>query len=256
MILEFFKYQATGNDFIIIDNREMLFDKTDSALITSLCERKFGIGADGLILLENDNHSDFKMIYFNNDGAESTMCGNGGRCIIHFANLLDIFENNCSFNAIDGLHEGKIIEDLYSLKMKDVSKIEKFNDYFTLDTGSPHCVKFCDNLNGLDVNLEGREIRNNKFFKQEGINVNFVDTDNFSIRTYERGVEEETFSCGTGTVACALLLHFANYLEEENIDISTKGGLLSVSFQEFNASYKNIWLTGPASLVYVGEFEC
>ena len=110
----------------------------------------------------------------------------------------NIFENNCSFNAIDGLHEGKIIEDLYSLKMKDVSKIEKFNDYFTLDTGSPHCVKFCDNLNGLDVNLEGREIRNNKFFRQEGINVNFVDTDNFSIRTYERGVEEETEGIGGG----------------------------------------------------------
>jgi diaminopimelate epimerase len=256
MFLEFFKYQATGNDFIIIDNREMLFDKADSALITSLCERKYGVGADGLILLENDKHSDFKMIYFNKDGCESTMCGNGGRCIMHFANLLEIFENDCNFNAIDGLHKGRIIEDVYSLKMQDVIEINKFNDYLTLDTGSPHCVNFCENLNDLDVNIEGEKIRNNKFFKNEGINVNFVDPNKFSVRTFERGVEEETFSCGTGTVASALSLHFANYLEEDNIDILTKGGLLSVSFQEFNGTYKNIWLTGPASLVYVGEFEC
>tara|TARA_B110000240_G_C13512553_1_gene460648 strand:- start:1876 stop:2646 length:771 start_codon:yes stop_codon:yes gene_type:complete len=255
MVYEFFKYQATGNDFIIIDDRDNKFDILDSSLIKSLCERKFGIGADGLILLRKEENFDFRMLYFNNDGKESTMCGNGGRCIIHFANLLDIISDNYSFLAIDGSHKGKIYEDIISLKMRDIDMISKYDDYFVVDSGSPHCVKFIDNLSDIDVNNEGQLIRNNKFFKKEGINVNFVDPESLSIRTFERGVEAETLSCGTGTVASAIILHFCKDIIEESVDISTKGGELSVSFQEFNGSYKNIWLSGPASLVFSGEFE-
>lgn len=257
MIIEFYKYQGTGNDFIIIDDRENIFDVEDKELITALCERKFGIGADGLILLREHNKHDFEMIYFNSDGRQSSMCGNGGRCIVAFAQMLDIITNETTFIAIDGIHEAKITLDGIDLKMSDVTKIEGVGDGIVLDTGSPHYVMLIDNFNTIDINKEGKIIRNLPEFKKEGINVNFVlDDAELEVRTYERGVEAETLSCGTGVVATAIAMHYSNCIHENHTDIRTRGGVLSVSFELFNGIYRNIWLSGEASMVYAGEFEC
>jgi diaminopimelate epimerase len=257
MIIEFFKYQGTGNDFIIIDDRENEFDLNDSKLIAALCERRMGIGGDGLILLREHDTLDFDMIYFNSDGYQSSMCGNGGRCIIAFAQMLEMIGTETTFMAIDGEHKGKITEDEIALQMQDVSKIEGVGDGLVMDTGSPHYIEMVDDLEDLDVNKEGRKIRNSKEFKKEGINVNFVlDAAQLQMRTYERGVEGETLSCGTGVVATAIAMHYANCIEDNPVSIKTKGGELTVSFEEFNGTYRNIWLIGEASMVYAGEFEC
>ena len=257
MIIEFYKYQGTGNDFIMIDDRENKFDIVDDALITALCERRMGIGADGLILLREHDTLDFEMIYFNSDGNQSSMCGNGGRCIVAFAHMLEMIDTETTFMAIDGEHKGEIMEDGISLKMQDVSKIEGVGDGLVMDTGSPHYIEMVDNLDNLDVNKQGRRIRNSAPFKKEGINVNFVlDAAELQVRSYERGVEAETLSCGTGVVATALAMHYANCIEDNLISVNTKGGELTVSFEEFNGTYRNIWLSGEASMVYVGEFEC
>ena len=257
MIIEFYKYQGTGNDFILIDDRENEFDKNDSGLISALCERRMGIGADGLILLREHATLDFEMIYFNSDGKQSSMCGNGGRCIISFAEMLEMIKDKTTFMAIDGEHKGRIMEDGIYLQMQDVKEIEGVGDGLVLDTGSPHYIEMVDELEYLNVNKEGRKIRNSAPFKKEGINVNFVlDAAQLQVRTYERGVEAETLSCGTGVVATAIAMHYANCIEETLIDVKTKGGELSVSFEEFNGGYRNIWLSGEASMVYAGEFEC
>jgi len=257
MIIEFYKYQGTGNDFIMIDDRENEFDMNDSGLVSALCERRMGIGADGLILLREHDTLDFEMIYFNADGKQSSMCGNGGRCIFAFAQLLEIIDTEATFMAIDGEHKGKITENEIALQMQDVSKIEGVGDGLVLDTGSPHYIEMVDDLKHLNVNKEGKKIRNSEPFKKEGINVNFVlDAAKLQVRTYERGVEAETLSCGTGTVATALAMHYANCIEENLINVKTKGGDLTVSFEEFNGGYRNIWLIGEASMVYAGEFVC
>lgn len=257
MIKEFYKYQGTGNDFIILDDRENTFDIYDKELIAALCERKFGIGADGLILLRQHNKLDFEMIYFNSDGRQSSMCGNGGRCIVAFAQMLDIITNETSFMAIDGEHKAKITKDGIDLKMQDVTEIEGVGDGIVLNTGSPHYVEMVDSLDNLDVTKEGRRIRNSDDFKKEGINVNFVlDATALEVRTYERGVEVETLSCGTRFVATAIAMHYANCIHENYTEIKTKGGILSVSFEVFNGTYRNIWLSAEVSMVYAGEFEC
>ncbi len=257
MLVEFFKYQGTGNDFIVIDDRKNKFDLNDNALISALCERRMGIGADGLILLQNHNELDFNMIYFNSDGIESSMCGNGGRCIVHFAQLLGIIKDVTHFMAIDGEHKAIINNDNISIKMQDVANIRTLNGGFFLDTGSPHFVKFVDNFIDLDVNKQGKKIRNSKYFKNKGVNVNFVVDDKFTeIRTYERGVEAETLSCGTGVVAAAICKHYNNFSEEKTINLHSKGGSLVVDFEYLNGIYQNIWLTGDVNLVYAGEFEC
>jgi diaminopimelate epimerase len=257
MFIEFYKYQGTGNDFIIVDDRQNLFDHEDHALVSALCERKMGIGADGLILLRDHNDCDFEMIYFNSDGYISTMCGNGGRCIVSFAAFLNIIEQETTFMAVDGLHNAKIIDDEVALQMRNVEKVEQLSDGIFIDTGSPHYVKLENHINGIDVKSEGRKIRNSSKFKKEGVNVNFVEcNENTYVRTYERGVEDETLSCGTGVVATAIALHYTNYLSEDIINIQTKGGELSVSFDEYNGSYRNIWLTGRADIIYIGEFSC
>ena len=257
MIIEFYKYQGTGNDFIMIDDRENEFDINDSGLVSALCERRLGIGADCLILLREHDTLDFEMIYFNADGKQSSMCGNGGRCIFAFAQLLEIIDTEATFMAIDGEHKGKITENEIALQMQDVSKIEGVGDGLVLDTGSPHYIEMVDDLKHLNVNKEGKKIRNSEPFKKEGINVNFVlDAANLQVRTYERGVEAETLSCGTGTVATALAMHYANCIEENLINVKTKGGDLTVSFEEFNGGYRNIWLIGEVSMVYAGEFVC
>ena len=257
MIIEFYKYQGTGNDFIMIDDRENEFDLNDSGLISALCERRMGVGADGLILLREHDTLDFEMIYFNSDGKQSSMCGNGGRCIIAFAQLLEMINDETTFMAIDGEHKGKVTEDKIALQMQDVSEIEGVCDGLVMDTGSPHYIEMVDDLKHLNVNKEGKKIRNSEPFKKEGINVNFVlDAAKLQVRTYERGVEAETLSCGTGTVATALAMHYANCIEENLINVKTKGGDLTVSFEEFNGGYRNIWLIGEASMVYAGEFVC
>ena len=205
MKLEFFKYQGTGNDFIMIDNRQKIFSQEDTKLIGELCDRRFGIGADGLILIENHSGCDFKMIYFNSDGSQS-LCGNGGRCAVAFAKYLGIIESKATFEAIDGLHYATIDEDYVKLQMHDVSSVKKISDDLFLDTGSPHHIKMTDSLKSLDVKTEGAKIRYSDRYGESGTNVNFVSkdsTDTFSIRTYERGVEDETLSCGTGVTAVA-----------------------------------------------------
>ena len=257
MIIEFYKYQGTGNDFIIIDDRTESFDVNDHGLIAALCERRMGIGADGLILLRNHDSLDFEMIYFNSDGYLSSMCGNGGRCIIAFAHMLEIIKHQTTFMAVDGEHKGVVNNDGISLKMQDVEMIKVVGDGLVINTGSPHYIEMVDELDSLDVNKEGRRIRNSPAFKKEGINVNFVlDASDVQVRTYERGVEGETLSCGTGVVATAIAMYYSDLTQENLISISTKGGYLSVGFEEFNGTYRNIWLSGEVSMVYAGEFEC
>jgi diaminopimelate epimerase len=257
MIIEFYKYQGTGNDFIMIDDRGNTFDINDHQLIAALCERRMGIGGDGLILLRNHAKYDFEMIYFNSDGKQSSMCGNGGRCIIAFAQLLEIIDKETTFLAIDGEHKGMSLGDTIALQMQDVSEIKGVGDGLVMDTGSPHYIEMVDDLKNINVEKKGREIRNSAPFKKEGINVNFVlDAAKLQVRSYERGVEAETLSCGTGVVATAIAMHYSNCIDDNLINIKTEGGELSVSFEEFNGSYRNIWLSGEASMVYAGEFEC
>lgn len=257
MIIDFYKYQGTGNDFILIDDRENVFDITNNQLVADICERRMGIGADGLILLRTHKQYDFEMIYFNSDGYQSSMCGNGGRCIVAFANMLGIIKNETVFMAIDGVHEAKINKHEVCLKMQDVIKINKIGDDLFLDTGSPHYVKLVDNCDTVDIEKAGREIRNSASFKKDGVNVNFAsNTDKLKVRTYERGVERETLSCGTGVVATAIAMHYNSSIKEDFVVLKTLGGSLSVSFEEFKGSYKNIWLSGETNMVYSGEFSC
>jgi len=263
MKIEFYKYQGTGNDFVMIDNRNDQFPKNNTKLIEQLCDRKFGIGADGLILLENDNSTDFRMVYYNSDGNQSSMCGNGGRCIVAFANFLGIIGTSTRFEAIDGIHEASITEknsktSIVSLGMNDVSAVERINGAYVMDTGSPHYVSFCDSVKELDLVSEGRKIRNNDMFRESGINVNFIAARGgiFSMRTYERGVEDETFSCGTGTVAAALAIAMEGKSNSEMpVIIHTKGGTLEVAFEKHDQGFSNIRLIGPAEMVYEGIIE-
>lgn len=250
---EFYKYHGTGNDFIIIDNRETDFPK-EREMIARLCDRRFGIGGDGLILLENCEDADFRMVYYNSDGNESTMCGNGGRCIVAFAHRLDIFEEKTTFRAIDGLHEAEIRNGIIKLKMKDVSSIKSDGESFVLDTGSPHFVRFVDDVQNFDVYRCGNEIRNSATYSAEGINVNFMQPiaeDQLFVRTYERGVEDETYSCGTGVTAAALV-----YLKDKNatsVKIKVLGGELKVYAEKEAEGFKNIYLEGPATQVFKGK---
>ena len=260
--MEFYKYQGAGNDFVMVDNRKgelELGKNLDSEIINRICDRNFGVGADGLILLESDTEADFKMVYFNSDGNESTMCGNGGRCIVAFAKFLSVFEGEvCDFRAIDGMHKAKLNGDWVELQMIDVTEIEQIgNDYF-LDTGSPHYVSFRENVKDLDLVLEGQRIRNNDRFKSEGTNVNFVTThqDILEVRTYERGVENETLACGTGVTAVALVAELKNKNTKSDASrLKAMGGELEVSYQKNTdgASFTNVWLKGPAEKVFKGE---
>lgn len=262
MQLSFYKYQGTGNDFVMIDNRQSVLSKNNTKLIQRLCDRKFGVGADGLILLEDSENSeeDFKMVYFNADGNESSMCGNGGRCIVAFANFLGIVKEKAAFSAIDGYHEAITQKGVVSLKMTDVSKIEENDSFLFLDTGSPHHVQFIDDVAVLDLKREGAAIRYSDPYKSRGgTNVNFVEVSekgHLKVRTYERGVEDETLSCGTGVTAVALAAHVTGRVSSQEIQLKTPGGDLSVSFEKAGGGYKNIWLTGPAEQVFEGTILC
>lgn len=263
--MKFSKYEGTGNDFIIIDNRSKVFNTGNFSLIEKLCNRRFGIGADGLMLLNSSAHSDFEMLYYNGDGKLSSMCGNGGRCIAAFAKRLGIIKTGTAFNAADGIHHARIEkynEANFSanvfLKMNDVLKIENENDYSVLDTGSPHYVKFVDNPDKTDVVAEGRKIRYSNRFSEKGINVNFISFKNnqVQIRSYERGVEDETLSCGTGAVAAVLAVAQRGLLNGKmHCGLITKGGELVVHFEKSNRGFENIFLEGPATFVFDGEIE-
>jgi len=263
MQISFFKYQGTGNDFIIIDNRNNNFNTLNQSNIAKICHRQFGIGGDGLILLGNRVGYDFEMVYYNSDGNQSTMCGNGGRCIVAFAHKLGIIENTAKFIAIDGEHEAVIIDKkepelIVKLKMQQVETIERIDSSFFLNTGSPHYVEYVKDIENLDVFNKGKAIRHNKMHISEGTNVDFIEQkkDYLFVRTYERGVENETLSCGTGVTAAALVVASENKsdLLVNNYLIKTLGGFLKVHFEKVSEnSFKNIWLEGPATYVFKGE---
>lgn len=256
-MIEFFKYQGTGNDFVLIDNRALSFDKNDTKLISQMCDRKFGIGADGLILLEYADSVDFHMVYYNSDGRLSTMCGNGGRCIVRFAEKLGIVKDSAVFTAVDGRHKATINKNIVSLQMNDVSEISILEDAVFLDTGSPHHVELVLNLDSFDVFGRGKSIRHNQY-GSEGANVNFVEpiaADTFSVRTYERGVENETLSCGTGVTAVAIAMHATAKTSSNRINLITPGGALEVSFVAHGKQYIDVVLTGPAEMVFKGQWS-
>jgi diaminopimelate epimerase len=256
MKLTFYKYQGTGNDFVIIDNRSGNIQLT-AEQVKFLCDRKFGIGADGLMLLSLKDGYDFEMVYFNADGNESSMCGNGGRCLTQFAFDMGIKKENYRFIAVDGDHEAFFEKNGWvDLKMKNVTEIKQYQNDKVLNTGSPHYIQQVINLKTKDVFADGRAIRYNNDFTATGINVNFVEptTDGIAVRTYERGVENETLSCGTGVTASALV--FSNNKAHQRVNITTIGGNLAVEFDKQNAqTFSNIYLCGPATFVFKGEIE-
>lgn len=242
---------------MILDNRDQSFPKDNNGVISFLCDRKFGVGADGLILLEDDDATDFKMVYYNSDGKQSSMCGNGGRCIVAFAKYLGLVGIDASFVAVDGIHLAKIEGNVVSLQMQDVVEImEKSNSLF-LNTGSPHHVQLVVDVKSYDVRKEGERLRYGVYGK-EGSNINFVERieeNSFFVRTYERGVEDETLSCGTGVTAVALAMHHLGQAKGNTVKITTPGGNLEIGFvkNEGEEGYHGIWLTGAAQLVFKGE---
>ena len=257
MKIQFSKYHGTGNDFIILDNREGMYSGLTTEQVNFLCNRRFGIGADGLMMLENENGFDFRMRYYNSDGKEGSMCGNGGRCLVQFAKDNGIIKTDFHFIASDGQHEASILSDgKIKLKMQDVTGLEERNDVKILNTGSPHFIQFVSQLNDLDVYSAGKSIRYSEPFKAEGINVNFVQRlpDGIRIRTYERGVEDETLSCGTGATAAALASSEVD--GRQTTSVKVQGGDLKVEFDRVSEKeFNNIWLIGPAAYVFNGTIE-
>ena len=260
MQIHFYKYQGTGNDFIILDNRNNTYNGLSTQAIKNACDRHFGIGADGLMLLNTSSTHHFEMKYYNSDGNESTMCGNGGRCITAFAKRLGIIENQTVFLAIDGVHKATIDESqTVILHMNDVHGMKIREESFELNTGSPHYVHYIDEVKNLDVKKEGALIRYSPMYKEEGINVNFVEvlsSNKIFVRTYERGVEDETLSCGTGVTACALT-YLKDLFGEQQLYVNTLGGELMVRCNNIDGQhFGNIWLQGKAAFVFEGEYLC
>ena len=263
--IPFYKYHGAGNDFVMIDNRlPAPFDVKNPDLIARLCHRNFGIGGDGLILLENDNESDFKMRYFNADGNEGSMCGNGGRCIVAFANDLGIIHSEGSFSATDGIHQFRVLDNNeYAISLKNVDKVDIFSNGYFIHTGSPHWVEFVDDLDGFDIHNKGKKIRLDPMFGKGGTNVNFlVDAPTgLEIATFERGVEAETLACGTGVTAAAMAYYLSKGWQVDLFEVSlkAKGGVLHVSFRPNHdkdiPTFSDVWLTGPAVQVFKGEIQ-
>ena len=255
--IPFHKYQATGNDFIMIDNRENIFPKDNLILIEQLCNRKFGIGSDGLILIEEHNEVDFNMIFFNPDGSQS-LCGNGSRCAVNFARAIGMIDNdNTTFMAYDGMHSATIKGDLVELSMNNVQNVSQLEDGIFVDTGSPHFVRFVEDVHDVDIIPEGSAIRYSDAYQPAGTNVNFVQQlgdRTIFVRTYERGVENETLSCGTGVTGAAIAASTLGI--KAPISVSTKGGELTVNYKQMdNGSFENITLCGPAKMVFEGRIE-
>lgn len=258
MQVPFYKYQGTGNDFVMVDNRTLFFPKGNTALIERLCDRRFGIGADGLILLEEADGYDFRMVYYNSDGNESSMCGNGGRCLVAFALRLGLIESSAHFIATDGPHFATISGGVVSLQMKDVDEILMDPTFTYLNTGSPHHVEMVDDLRGLDVKAKGSAIRYSDLYGEKGSNVNFVHQegpDVFSVRTYERGVEDETLSCGTGVTAVAIAMNATGKTASQTIKLKVEGGELEVTFTKEGDRFTDVFLKGPATFVFSGSIE-
>ena len=257
MIIKFYKYHGAGNDFIIVDDRlpNHSFSKNK---IKEICDRKTGVGSDGFILLRNHEKYDFEMIYYNSDGKISSMCGNGGRCIVHFAYYLKIIKKYTIFLAVDGPHEAKIIKNtIVILKMNNVDEIIKCKYYTFIYSGSPHHIIEKSKINLIDVRLIGSKIRNSQSYSPNGVNVNFIkkiSSEEFIIRTYERGVEDETLSCGSGAVASAIAMHNRGRTSNNKIKIKTLGGDLIICFT-FNKTYSDVTLEGPVKQVFKGEID-
>jgi diaminopimelate epimerase len=260
MELTFYKYEGAGNDFVLIDDRKMQFPEDRTDLVKFICDRHFGIGADGLMLLRLEDGYDYKMVYYNSDGNVGSMCGNGGRCLAAFAHKMGIIEMKAVFTAVDGVHEAELLSGNYvRLKMSDVTEIETGKDFYFLNTGSPHYVKFMPSISDLDVYNEGRKIRYNERFAKAGTNVDFVQehADRISVRTYERGVEDETLACGTGIVASAICTGISkgtNHGSYSSI-VNALGGQLKVSFLRNDNKITDIWLEGPATFVFKGTIQ-
>ena len=256
-IVGFNKYQGAGNDFIIIDNRNSIFNPDNPALIKKLCDRRFGIGADGLILINNKTGFDFEMVYFNADGYIGSMCGNGGRCTADFALKSGIAEKKLRFIAADGIHYAEPEGELIRLKMNDVNEIRSVAGNYFIITGSPHYVIFMKELDNFDVFNEGRKIRQSKDFQPGGTNVNFVesDTNGIFVRTFERGVEDETLSCGTGVTASAIASVLSGHFVSSPVNVRTRGGNLKVEFDVNGTQISDIWLCGPATFVFEGKIR-
>lgn len=258
MNLHFYKYQGAGNDFILIDNRDNRVDHRNPKLISSLCDRRFGIGGDGLMLLQNKEGYDFEMVYYNADGQPSSMCGNGGRCIVAFAKFLGVIDTETEFLAVDGPHHAKITAEgnWVSLQMIDVNDVTRDAEAYVLNTGSPHYVKLVDGLADRDMYTEGYAIRNNETYHEKGINVNFVEPmeEGYFVRTFERGVEDETYACGTGVTAVALAM--AQHKEQTghiNTPIKVLGGNMNIRFDYDGKAFTDIFLEGPAERVFEGD---
>ena len=257
MQLHFNKYQGTGNDFVLIDNRKGDINLTKEQ-VQFLCHRRFVIGADGLMLLNPHNTLDFTMVYYNSDGNTSTMCGNGGRCIVAFAKKIGAITDKTTFEGIDGSHDAIVNQDnTVSLKMIDVDTVEVNANYYYLNTGSPHYVEFVEDIEHYEVFAKGKAIRNNERFKAVGTNVNFVEpmADGIYVRTYERGVEDETYSCGTGVTASAISAGLHLNPLANSFNINTLGGKLNVRFERKGNGFNNIWLSGPATHVFSGSIN-
>lgn len=256
--IQFYKYQGAGNDFVLIDNRAKQFEYNDNNHVLQLCNRRFGIGGDGLMLLQDHADYDFEMLYFNADGKLGSMCGNGGRCIVAFAKYLGIFDTETNFLAVDGPHYAKISAtgDWVDLQMINVTKVLKDGNAYVLNTGSPHYVDQVKGLDQLDVFKEGYAIRNNATYQQNGINVNFVEDkgDHLFVRTFERGVEDETYACGTGVTAVALAMAIQkNQTGAIDTAVEVLGGKLRITFDYDGSTFSNVFLCGPAKLVFEGK---
>jgi len=259
MTINFSKYQGAGNDFVLIDHRDTDLKNIDNKLVAQLCDRRFGIGADGLMLLTEHNDYDFEMIYYNADGNVGSMCGNGGRCIVAFAKHLGIIDSETNFLAVDGSHYAKITAEgnWVELQMIDVETINRDGDAFVLNTGSPHYVAPVEDLATLDVFNAGKAIRNNETYKLNGINVNFVEDkgDRLFVRTFERGVEDETYACGTGVTAVAMAMAQQKQPGYIETPIEVLGGKLQINFDFDGTKYTNVFLCGPAEKVFEGTLN-
>lgn len=256
--LHFYKYQGAGNDFILVDNRAGRIDHRRPALIAAVCDRRFGVGGDGMMFLQMKEGYDFEMVYYNSDGQPSSMCGNGGRCIVAFARHLGVIDRETNFLAVDGPHYATISADTTSvcLQMIDVNTIREDGEAFVLNTGSPHFVQCTTALREQDVFKAGRAIRYNETYSKEGINVNFVEDfgDHYFVRTYERGVEDETFACGTGVTAVALAMARKKGLRGSIVSpVKVLGGDLVIRFHFDGERFTNVFLEGPAQFVFEGD---
>lgn len=257
MIISFSKFHGAGNDFILINTLDQIFSPLPE-LISSMCARHMGIGADGIITLSRNNSGKFKMIYYNSDGHEGSMCGNGGRCFVSFLAKLGLVKDKVEFEAFDGNHKAQILSpEKIKLQLKDVSDFKLMDSNYFIDTGSPHYIVFDQNVGSLDVFSKGRKLRFNTDLFPEGSNIDFVQIENnkLYVRTYERGVESETLSCGTGVTASAMAAFLASGMKQNVWEIATKGGPLEVEFLFKNDLFSEVWLTGPVKNVFDGTFN-